>query len=217
MAGIPPQLSEIAYFAQALTTVEFVWLLAWNIADGRWAEIGIEETAGRGQLLYHFSKLHDDGLLEVLKKSSGRLQQRLMALHRGTFEEIQRYAPFSRPAQRNMETLLRAWKEEGESGFSHAWERTFPGGWERAQEPENPIRIVGDGGDSEVRALDVVGAPDQETRVAAEWWYKYYAFGTEWRPGLHLTTRPDANGTGYSVHELEIPPDGKRWIYFRLP
>jgi hypothetical protein len=218
MPDIPPPLSEIAYFAQHLTTIEFVWFLAWNIADGRWTEMGLDETAGRGQLLYHFSQLHDDGeLLDVVKKSSGRLQRRLMALQRGTFEEIQREAPFSRHAQRNMETLLRAWQEEGEAGFAQAWVKTFPVGWEGAREPEEPIRIVGDGGDSQERALDVVGAPDQETRVAAEWWYKDYTFGQEWRSGLHLTTRPEENGTRYSAHELEIPPGGKKWIYFRLP
>jgi hypothetical protein len=31
MAEIPPHLSEIAYFAQHLTTIELVWFLAWNI------------------------------------------------------------------------------------------------------------------------------------------------------------------------------------------
>jgi hypothetical protein len=218
MPDIPPHLSEIAYFAQHLTTIEFVWFLAWNIADGRWTEMGLDNTAGRSQLLYHFSQLHDDGeLLDVVKKSSGQLRRRLMALQRGAFEEIQREAPFSRHAQRNMETLLRAWKEEGEAGFAQAWEKTFPVGGEGTRGPEEPIRIVGDGGDSPERALDVLGAPDQETRVAAEWWYKDYTFGQKWRSGLHLTTRPDEKGTRYSAHEIEIPPDIRKWIYFRLP
>jgi hypothetical protein len=43
MPDIPPQLSEIAYFAQHLTTIEFVWFLAWNIADGRWTEMGLTD------------------------------------------------------------------------------------------------------------------------------------------------------------------------------
>jgi len=218
MAEIPPHLSEIAYFAQHLTTIELVWFLAWNIADGRWTQIGLDETAGRGQLLYHFSELHDDGrLLEVVKQSSGRLQQRLMCLRRGTFEQNQREAPFSRYAQRNMETLLRSWKEDGEAGYARAWERTFPAGCEAGREVQDPIRIVGEGGDCQERALEVVGAPDRETRAAAEWWYKFYTFGPDWTPGLHLTTRPDENGNRYSAHEIEIPPDRRKWIYFRLP
>ena len=54
---------------------------------------------------------------EVLKESSGRLQERPMALRRGTFEEIQQEAPFSRYAQRYMKALLRAWKNKGGGGI----------------------------------------------------------------------------------------------------
>jgi len=61
-----PELSEVAYFAQNLTTIEVVWLLGWNIADGRWARIGVDELAGRGLLLDLFTNLHAGGRLEVV-------------------------------------------------------------------------------------------------------------------------------------------------------
>ena len=136
-----PEFSEIAYACKNLSQIEFIWLLGWNIADGRWGRIGLDETAGRGLLLDLFGKLHGD--LEVVKESSGRLQQRLMALQRGTFEEIQQESPFSRHAQRNMDSLLRAWKEDGEAGFVRAWEAVFPVGWDATREPQDPIRIMG--------------------------------------------------------------------------
>ena len=217
MPDIPPQLAEVAYFAQHLSPIEFVWFLAWNIADGQWDKIGIGETAGRGQLLSHFSKLQGGGRFEVLKESSGRLQQRLMALRRGTFEEIQQEAPFSRQAQQNMEDLLRAWKDKGEAGFTRAWQQTFPAGWDAAREAQDPIRIVGEVGDCEERALEVKGAPDRHIRVAAEWWYLYYTFGHNWTPGMHFTTGPNQNGVRFSVHNITLLPDERRPVYFRLP
>ncbi len=94
-----PQLSEVAYFAQNLTTIEVVWLLGWNIADGRLGRIGLDEAAGRDLLVDLFRKLH--GGLDVVKQSGGRLQQRLMSLRQGTFEEIQQQAPFSSHARRD--------------------------------------------------------------------------------------------------------------------
>jgi len=210
-------LPEFAHLDQDLTPGELAWLLGWNVADGRWGRIGMDERAARGSLLFLFTNLQSDAGLEVVKTSSGWLQQRLMSLRRGAFEEIQRHAPFSRHAQRNMGALFRAWKEEGEARFAQAWEGAFPVGWETAREPQEPIRIIGEGGDRKERALDVLGAPDAETRAAAEWWYKFYTCEPGWMPGLHVTTRPDESGTHYSGHEIEIPPDIRRWIYFRLP
>ena len=83
-----PQFPELSDLCRSLTQIEFVWLLGWNIADGRWGRIGLEQTSGRDFLLNLFSKLQDKPL-EGMKNSGGRLQQRLMALHRGSFEEIQ--------------------------------------------------------------------------------------------------------------------------------
>jgi hypothetical protein len=120
-----PLLSEVAYFAKNLTTIEVVWFLGWNIAEGRWGRIGLDKAAGRDLLVDLFSKLH--GGLDVVKQSSGRLQQRLMSLRRGTFEEIQQQAPFSGHAQRNMIALLRAWNEDGEAGFASLG-KDIPGG-----------------------------------------------------------------------------------------
>ena len=52
-----------------------------------------------------------------------------------------------------------------------------------ARESQNPIRITGDVGDCEERALEVIGAPNRETRVAAEWWYLYHTLGNNWTRG----------------------------------
>jgi len=210
-----PDFSEIAFACQNLSQIEFIWLLGWNIADGQWARVGLDEAAGRGLLLDLFGKLH--GGLEIVNESSGRLQQRLMSLRRGTFEEIQQEAPFSRHAQRNMETQLRAWKDKGEAGFARAWEQAFPAGWETAREAQDPIRIAGEVGDCEERALEVKGAPDRHIRVAAEWWYLYHTFGSDWTPGMHFTTGSNQEGVRFSVHNITVLPDAQRRVYFRLP
>jgi hypothetical protein len=212
-----PRFPELADLCRNLTQIEFIWFLGWNIADGRWGRIGLDVTAGRGLLLDLFSKLQDGGCLEVIKESSGRLQQRLMSLQRGTFEEIQQESPFSRLAQHNMESLLRAWKKDREAGFALAWETAFRVGWEAAREAQDQIQIIGEGGDCEERALEVKGAPDRHTRVAAEWWYLYRTFGNNWTPGMHFTTVPNAGRAGFSVHNITVLPNAQRRVYFRLP
>ena len=164
-----PRFPQLGDLSRNLTQIEFVCFLGWNVADGHWGRLGLDETAGGLLLLDLFSKLHGGGRLEMVNESSGRLQQRLMSLRRGSFEEIQQEAPFSRHAQRNMKSLLRAWEENGEAGFARVWELVFRMGGEAAREPQEPIRIIGEGGDCQERALEVLGAPDWETRVAAEW------------------------------------------------
>jgi hypothetical protein len=119
-------------------------------------------------LLDLISKLEGD-LSDIVKRSSGRLQQSLMALRRGAFEEIQQEAPFSRIAQANMARLLRAWEKSGKAGFTQVWERIFHPGWESERKRQDPIQIVADVGDCAQRALEIIGARDGATRVAAEW------------------------------------------------
>jgi hypothetical protein len=199
-----------------LSLIESVWRLAWNIADGEWGRIGLEEAGARKLLLAQFSKLHGD-LLGAAKVSRGRLQQCLMALRRGTFEEIQQDSPFSLHARRNMDTLLRAWMEEGEAGFARVWAEVFRPGWQAARETHPPIQIIEDIGDCEERALEVRGALDGETRVAAEWWYLYYMFGRDWKPGMHFTAIAKEEGTHFSVHNITVLPDTRKRVYFRLP
>jgi hypothetical protein len=210
-----PRFPEFTYLCLNLNQIEFVWLLGWKIADGRWGQIGLEPTSGRQFLLDLLSKLHGDPL-EGVKKSGGRLQQRLMALQRGSFEEIQEESPFSWQAQRNLDTLLRAWMQERETGYSRAWEEVFQPGWEAARESQKPIQIIGDVGDCEERALEVKGAPNRETRVAAEWWYLYHTFGSKWSPEMHLTTVPNVDGARFSVHDITVLPDSRKLVYFRM-
>ena len=108
-----------------------------------------------------------------------------MALRIGAFEEIQQEAPFSRFAQRNMEALLRAWRNGGVRGFAQAWDATFHSGWEDGRERQYPIRIIGDKGDCKERALEVLGAPDRQSRTAAEFWYLFYSLGDGWKWERH--------------------------------
>jgi hypothetical protein len=89
--------------------------LVWNIADGQWSRIGLEQEPARQFLLDLVGKLHGDPM-QGAKEPRGRLQQRLMALRWNIFADIQQEAPFSQHAQRNMDTLLRAWMENGETG-----------------------------------------------------------------------------------------------------
>jgi hypothetical protein len=211
-----PRFPELAYLCLNLNQIEFVWFLGWNVADGRLTRIGLEQTSGRQFLLDLLSKLHGDPL-EGVKKSGSRLQQRLMALHRGSFEEIQEQSPFRRQAQRNMDTLLRAWIQERETGYTRVWDEVFQQGWEAARESQKPIQIIGDVGDCEERALEVKGAPNRETRVAAEWWYLYHTFGSNWKPMMHFTTVPNGDGACFSVHDITVLPDSRKLVYFRLP
>ena len=72
IGGMPdtPDFSEIAFACQNLSQIESIWLLGWNIADGQWGCIGLDEAAGRGLLLDLFGKLH--GGSEIVNESSGR-------------------------------------------------------------------------------------------------------------------------------------------------
>ncbi len=151
------------------------------------------------------------------KQSSGRLQQSLMAARQSDFETIQRQAPFSRLAQRNMEALLGSWRAAGKDGFARAWDQLFQSGWEADLGRQNPIQIIGDGGDSEEHALEVKGAPDQKTRVAAEWWYLRYTFGWDWTPGMHFTTTGGQDGVSFSVRDIMLADNSRRDVFFRLP
>jgi hypothetical protein len=38
-----------------------------------------------------------------------------------------------------------------------------------------------------VAMLEVIGPPDRQTRIAAEWWYLFYTFGQSQAPGMHFT------------------------------
>jgi len=190
---------------------------AWNIADGEWGRSRLDEQRGREWLrLKYFGNLHGDPL-EAVKVARGGLQQSLMASRSGTFEETQQQSPFSRAAQRNMDTLLHAWVNEGETGFARVRAEVFAPGWETARSAEDPIRVVGDTGDCEERALEVRGAPDSETRVAAEWWYLYHTLGRSWKPEMHSTRSGKEEGVHFSVHDILVLPDSHRSVFFRLP
>lgn len=116
-----------------------------------------------------------------------------------------------------MQSLLRAGVREGDEGFAREWSHSFPPGWKADRIAKSPVHIVVDTGDCEDRALKVVGAPDRETRVAAEWWYLYYTLGRSWEHGMHLTAFGAKEDAHFSVHRIRVFPDTRREIYFRLP
>jgi hypothetical protein len=116
-----------------------------------------------------------------------------------------------------MRRLLGAYAESGDGGLAAAWHETFPDNREVQPAGYEPIRVLGGGGESSESALEVVGAPDQETRVAAEWWYLRYRFGRDWTPGMHMTTTENANGDRFSVHNIELSGGSRKQIFFRLP
>jgi hypothetical protein len=115
-----------------------------------------------------------------------------------------------------METLLRGWLEEQETGFARMWEQILAPGWKAMRERQNPIEITGRRGDCEENALEVRGAADREIGVAAEWWYLYYIFGRDWMAGMHATATA-MDGRHLSIHHIYLSSDMRKEAYFRLP
>lgn len=154
-------------------------------------------------------------LLEDAEQSQVQLQQALMALRGDSFEEIQNEAPFRPHAQGNMRLLVTAYVEGGDSGISKAWQEIFPEGWEERPTKYEPIRIIGGDGESSDRALQVVGAPDLDTRVAAEWWYLRYRFGNGWTALMHTSITENAGGDRFSVHDIRLSDGSRKRVFFR--
>ena len=66
--------------------------------------------------------------------------------------------------------------------------------------------------------MEVKGAPDRAIRVAAEYWYLYYTFGLSWTPGMpHGTEGAKEGGAHFSARDIQILPDTRKRVYFRLP
>jgi hypothetical protein len=194
---------------------EVVWLLGWNIADGEWQRIGLNPAAAKELLIDLFGRLQGD-LSNLPKRSAERLQNALMSLAEGSFEEIQEEPPFSRFAQKNMEALLQAWRDRGEPGFAQVWDAIFHPGWGDEREHQYPIRIIGETGDCEQRALEILGGRDRESRAAAEFWYLFYTLGQNWKWERHETVGDGQRGPQFSVHHIRVLPDSDRRVYFRL-
>jgi hypothetical protein len=201
---------------QGLSEVEIAWLITWNVAAGYWSRVGLNPSEAK-KLMVDFARQLRGNPLEAAKHSRVQLQQALMALKKDSFEEIQGEAPFRPHAQQNIRRLLGAYAEAGETGIAGAWDEIFPNGRQLQPGRYDPIRVLGGDGESSEGAVEVVGAPDQETRVAAEWWYLRYRFGRGWTPGMHMTTTENASGDRFSVHNIEVPDGSRKQIFFRLP
>lgn len=209
-------LTEPAAYGGGLLDGELAWLIAWNAAAGVWERIGLSPDEAKRAFLHLLRSLQGDPL-KAVKESLVWLRQSLMALGRESFEHIQSEAPFSRDAQRKFEAMVRAWQDEGEEGVTRVWKNIFAPGSQKTKRSQLPIKIFGGPGDSEERALEVIGAPDQETRVAAEHWYLYYTYGRGWKWLMHATVRGNEGGGHFSMHQIRILPDQPKRIYFRLP
>jgi len=201
---------------QGLTDVQMMLLIGWNLSAGYWSRLGLSPAEAK-DLMSNFAKQIGDNPVKVVKESRPHIQQALMALRKEPFEAIQGEAPFRLHAQTNMKRLLNAYMESGDSGFDETWPQVFSNDQEVQPADYQPIRVVGGGGESRETALEVVGAPDGETRVAAEWWYLRYTFGWEWEPGFHATTTKDESGNRFSVHDGRLPGGSRKQIFFRLP
>ena len=201
-----------------LSQDELAWLVAWKAAAGAWDRIDLSPDEAKEVILHFMRCLHKDAdALQAAKQSRGRLQQSLMALRRQSFEEIQSEAPFSVEANGNFKELLRAWQDEGEEGVTRVWNRMFAPGRHETKHSQVPIKIIGGPGDCQERALEVIGAPDQETRVAAEWWYLFYTYGRNWQWEMHATLEGNKGAGHFSMHEIRLQSGRGKRIYFRLP
>jgi hypothetical protein len=200
---------------QGLTDVQMMLLIGWNLAAGYWSRIGLSPAEAK-ELMFNFAAQVASKPVRT-RELLPPIQQALMALRKDPFEVIQGEAPFRPHAQANMKRLLNAYIEGGDSGLDAAWAEVFSEDQEVQPADYQPIRVVGGNGKSKETALEVVGAPDQETRVAAEWWYLRYTFGWAWQPGVHATTTNDENGNRFSVHDGQLLGGSRKKIFFRLP
>ncbi len=201
--------------AQELSDIETACLIAWNIAAGYWQRVGLAPAEAK-QLISDFAKEFPSDPVETVTHSRVRLQQTLMALRRGGFEEVQGEAPFRQHAQQNLLRLLSAYQAAGDSGMATAWHEVFPKNQEVRPVKYLPIRVIENDGESSDTALEVIGAPDRETRVAAEWWYLRYRFGRNFTPGMHMTTIENANGDRFSIHTIALSDGSSKRVFFRL-
>jgi hypothetical protein len=114
-----------------------------------------------------------------------------------------------------MAGLLQAWRDGGEADLEQVWDAIFHPGWEDEREQQYPVRIVGDTGDCEQRALEVLSASDRQSRIAAEFWYLFYTFSEGWRYERQETVGDD-DGPQFRVHHIRLPSDSARRVYYRL-
>ena len=191
------------------------WYDAWHIARGAWRQRGFDEEEARRYIGRVFAKIEGDPR-QKLMESRIRLQQELMSLGGRSFEEVQTEAPFSLRARNNLDALFEAWQREGEEGVAHAWPTLFAPGRLAAPEDQTPISIAGRDGDSAETALQVKGASDRRIRVAAEWWYLFYTFQTEWRATRHSSRGDMRSDVRYSVHDIITRDDEPRTVWFKI-
>ena len=199
-----------------LSQVDMALLIGWKCASGDWAQMGLQPGEAKDLLVRFIDVMLQGNKLEAITKSKLYLQNALMALRRGSFEEIQGDAPFQRYAHGNMISLTKAFTGEG-LNFDQVWNDRFAPGWQERIRRQAPIHILGLDGDSEENALEAIGAPDQETRVASEYWFLNFTFGKSWKPMLHATTSSEDGGRHFSMHDIEVFPNIRKRIFFRLP
>ncbi len=198
-----------------VSQADILFLTAWKCAAGEWDQLGLAADQAR-EMLFDFIGVIQGDRIQAIRHSRLSLQNSLMALRRGSFEEIQREAPFLDYANRNLLELVGAWTAGGKVEFASLWEKLFAPGWQDKMQHQEPILIAGSGGDSEENALETIGAPDQQTRVATEYWYLNFTFGKLWKALLHASMTSEDHVSRYSVHHVEIFPKMAKRVYFRV-
>ena len=198
---------------RGFSEIELGSLSVWFIGAGRWRFVGLSEGEAQ-DLLQHFFRCLVGVKEDALNATCLSLQNRFMAMRRGSFEATQSEPPFSRRARRNMKELLDAWLD-GEAQFAQQWNETFCPGWDQKGSPEQPVRVIPASGESTDSAVQIL-TNDPEDKVNAIYWYLYYQFGQDWERGLQTTTGPDAQGHGYDVLEIQFSGGQSKNFHFRF-
>ncbi|MGH9477965.1 MAG: hypothetical protein ACRD1A_01930 [Terriglobales bacterium] len=143
---------------QAFSAAETALLLAWHIADGNWELLRIEPADAQKLFADFMRVLHEPRLENILAVRTS-LQQELMARKRGTFEAIQREAPFRALALERMVALIQAWEADGERALDLVWRQVFDSSWHADLRGRHPVRILRGAGRAEDDAVEFFG-PD---------------------------------------------------------
>jgi hypothetical protein len=195
---------------------EIASLVTTFVADGRWNNIGLNEIEGEQYLLdFIASLLQKDDPERITKTIYLGMQNTLMALRKDDFLTIQEEPPFSPFSRHNFDKLLRAWIANGKSGYTKEFRQIFnpAGGY---QKPKQEITTYSGGpGYSRENAV-IIHANDKELGVNTEYWYLYYTYGRNWRPGTQRLTTPDSEGRRFDVIDINFPTGETKSIYFDI-
>lgn len=194
-----------------------VLLSAAYAADGRWAEIELDEALARKAIVacLRLNGVPDKPVPAVVNTMRRRMQMILLAQHNGTLEEILKMPPFSRFADANLRRLGAAYGMSGEEGLKLEWDQIFAPGW-AAKRPTDGPTLEGGPGDTKETAVKV-GAANETEGIALEYGYIAYTLGRqgpEWtraKQGLSMD-----KGRQFDIIEVNLTGGGTKTFYFDI-